>query len=247
MEKIYPSKWDENISMLSYESRESDIAEAKPLIAVLPIGSMEQHASHLPVSTDTIIALEVGRALAERIDALLLPPIPYGCSIEHSRYTSTVWLKPFTLYAIIRDIARSLRAHGFKVLIIVNGHGGNYILKSIVRELNYRLGRRPLTILVDLGGMYFGSRYVTDIHAGYHETSLMLYLRPNLVGELTGDFKPEATRDYLDYLSMDELTPKGIWGEPSRASREDGEKIFSRMVDEAVGYVADVLRRVGVT
>jgi creatinine amidohydrolase len=232
--------------MLSYESRESDIAEAKPIIAILPVGSMEQHASHLPVSTDTIIALEAGRALAERIEALLLPPIPYGCSIEHSKYTSTIWLRPFTLYALIRDIARSLRAHGFKALIIVNGHGGNYILKSIVRELNYRLGRKPLTILIDLGGMYFGSRYAADIHAGCHETSLMLYLRPNLVGEPAGDFKPEATRDYLDYLSMDELTPTGVWGEPSRASREDGERIFVRMVDEAVSYVMDVLRRTGI-
>ncbi|MCX8161538.1 MAG: creatininase family protein, partial [Candidatus Bathyarchaeota archaeon] len=78
--------------MLSYESREPDISRIKPTVAVQPIGSMEQHGSHLPVSTDTIIAWEVSRALAEKIGALLLPPIPYSCSIEHSSYESTIWV-----------------------------------------------------------------------------------------------------------------------------------------------------------
>ncbi|MEM2739686.1 MAG: creatininase family protein [Candidatus Bathyarchaeia archaeon] len=232
--------------MLSSESREPDIARIKPIIAVQPIGSMEQHGLHLPVSTDTIIACEVSRALAERIEAFLLPPIPYSCSIEHSRYTSTIWLRPFTLHNLLKDIAISLRVHGFKALIIVNGHGGNYNLKSIVREINYRFGRRPLTLLVDLGSMYFGSRYAEDIHAGRYETSLMLYLKPELVGELTGDSKPEAMRDYIDYISIDELTPTGVWGEPSRASREEGERIFERIVDEAKNYVLDVLKKLGI-
>lgn len=232
--------------MLSYESSELDISRVKPAIAIQPIGSMEQHGLHLPVSTDMIIAYEVGRALASRIGGLLLPPIPYSCSIEHSNYTSTIWLKPSTLYFLLRDIALSLRAHGFKALVIVNGHGGNYNLKSIVREINYRFGRKPLAVLVDLGGMYFGSRYAEDIHAGFHETSLMLYLKPDLVGKLQGDYKPIATRDFLDYMPMDELTPTGVWGEPSRASKEEGEDLFKRIVDEAEKYVVDVLRRMGI-
>jgi len=232
--------------MLSYENCEADIARIKPTIAVQPIGSMEQHGPHLPISTDTIIAYEVGKALAEKLDALLLPPIPYSCSIEHSKYTSTIWIKPSTLNALLKDIAVSLRTHKFKALIIVNGHGGNYNLKSIVREINYRFNRKPLTILVDLGSMYFGSRYTEDIHAGYYETSIMLYLKPNLVGELTGDFKPKVTRNYLDYIPIDELTPTGVWGEPSRASREMGEIIFKKMIDEAESYILNVLERLGV-
>ena len=165
--------------MLSYESTARDVENANPKICVLPIGSLEQHGDHLPISTDTIIALEVAKRIAEYFNALLLPPIPYSLSLEHRKSRATVWLFPETLLSLIRDIARSLEYHKYEVLIVINGHGANFILRNVIRKLNYTLDL--LAILVDLGAMYFGSRYSKEVHARRSETSIIPYLRPDLI------------------------------------------------------------------
>lgn len=229
--------------MLSYEDAEAEIDRFKPILAVQPLGSTEQHGPHLPISTDTIIALEVGKAIAEHFKALLLPPIPYSCSIEHREYRSTVWIRSKTLYALLNDIVKALKFHGFEALILVNGHGGNFILKTFIREVNYRFNNKPITILVDLGNMYFGSREVEDIHAGRTETSLLMYLNPKFVKGSTRGSKPKATRDLLDYSPINRFTDDGVWGSPTEASKEEGRKIFEEIVWKAVEYVEDVLRR----
>ena len=226
--------------MLSYESTARDVENANPKICVLPIGSLEQHGDHLPISTDTIIALEVAKRIAEYFNALLLPPIPYSLSLEHRKSRATVWLSPETLLSLIRDIARSLEYHKYEVLIVVNGHGANFILRNVIRELNYTLDL--LAILVDLGAMYFGSRYSKEVHAGRSETSIILYLRPDLIKkEGAKDYVPRVPRDYLDYMSMLDLSPYGVWGEATKATKEYGEKLLEEIVKEAINYVSEVI------
>lgn len=231
--------------MLSYESTNEEIENQKPFMAVQPLGSTEQHGPHLPVYTDSIIALEVSKAIAKHFKALLLPPIPYSCSIEHYNYISTVWLKPTTLRIVLKDVIEALKHHGFKVLVLVNGHGGNFILKNIVREMNYVFKNKPITILVDLGSPYFGIVDSEDIHAGKIETSLMLYLRPKLVKKIAKDNVPNVTRDYLNYAPIDEITVSGVWGLPSSASKKYGEELFNRIVKKAIDYVKNVLKFTG--
>jgi len=228
--------------MLTYENTDEEIEKHNPSMAVQPLGSTEQHGPHLPIFTDSIIALEVGRAIANYFKALLLPPIPYSCSLEHRDYISTIWLKPLTLYAMLRDIVESVKFHGFKVLVIVNGHGANFILKNAIRELNYMFNNNPLTILVDLGSICLRIGKEVDIHAGEIETSLMLYLRPALVRNQGKDFIPKVTRDYLNYVSMREITKEGIWGKPQKASRKRGEELFNKIVKEAISYIENILK-----
>ena len=226
--------------MLTYENTAREIERESPKMCVLPIGSLEQHGAHLPISTDTIISLEVAKRIASSLNALLLPPIPYSLSLEHKKSKATIWLSIETLCSLIRDIAKALDSYGYEVLIIVNGHGANFVLRNVIRELNYSLDL--LIILVDLGAMYFGTRYSKDVHAGRLETSIMLYLRPDLVKkDYIKDYIPHVTRDYLDYASMTDISPYGIWGEASKATKDEGKRAINRIVEDALRYISEVL------
>ncbi|MEM2780447.1 MAG: creatininase family protein [Candidatus Aenigmatarchaeota archaeon] len=227
--------------MLSFENTNEEIEKSDPKMAILPVGSLEQHSKHLPISTDAIIAFETAKKIAENFDALLLPPLNYSVSLEHQNFKSTVWLSPLTLYYTIKDIAASLKKHDFKVFVIVNGHGANFLLRNVVREVNYQIGL--LTILVDLTNMYFGSRDAKEIHAGNIETSLILYLKPHLVKkEYLEDEVPDVSRDYLDYAPLNEISKSGVWGEPKKASSENGKEIFEKIVTDAINDIKKVLK-----
>ncbi|KAB1915654.1 creatininase family protein [Micromonospora sp. AMSO31t] len=95
-------------------------------MAVLPVGSFEQHGEFLPLITDTVVACLVAGRVAEDYPVLLLPPLTISCSHEHAGFAGTVSISARTLLAVIEDVDESLRASGVESLVIVNGHGGNY-------------------------------------------------------------------------------------------------------------------------
>lgn len=106
-------------------------------VAVLPIGSFEQHGAHLPLITDTVVACAITDRVAAAYDLFLLPPVTISCSHEHSAWPGTVSISHTTLTAMITDILASLRRSGIDWLALVNGHGGNYLLSKVRR---YALG-----------------------------------------------------------------------------------------------------------
>jgi creatinine amidohydrolase len=93
-------------------------------VAVLPVGSFEQHGGFLPLITDTIVACLIARRLSTDYDLLLLPPVTLSCSHEHSGFAGTVSITVESLTAVVTDVADSLRRSGIERLAIVNGHGG---------------------------------------------------------------------------------------------------------------------------
>src|SRR3954463_6463018 len=103
-------------------------------VAVLPVGSFEQHGAHLPLATDTVIAATLARAVADAYPVLHLPPITISCSHEHAAWAGTVSISARTLHAVVTDVAASLKASGVHRLVLVNGHGGNYALSHVVPE-----------------------------------------------------------------------------------------------------------------
>src|SRR5690349_11754551 len=102
-------------------------------VCILPIGSFEQHGGHLPLSTDILGAEYFARVLAEDLGAALLPALPFGTCMEHTGFRGSVSLRPETLMQVIRDVADEMERQQFRVLVLLNGHGGNFALGPVVR------------------------------------------------------------------------------------------------------------------
>ncbi|MFE6520394.1 creatininase family protein, partial [Streptomyces sp. NPDC057794] len=119
-------------------------ADVSRQVAVLPVGSFEQHGPYLPLATDTLVACAVAREIAGAYPVHLLPPVTISCSHEHAAWPGTVSISSVTLHAVVRDIADSLRRSGVDALVVVNGHGGNYVLGNVVQESSARGERMAL-------------------------------------------------------------------------------------------------------
>src|SRR5690349_11504085 len=102
----------------------ADVRDQGATVAVLPIGSFEQHGAFLPLITDTVIATTISGAISEAHPVLHLPPITISCSHEHEAWAGTVSISATTLTAIVRDVADSLHRTGIRTLVLVNAHGG---------------------------------------------------------------------------------------------------------------------------
>ena len=117
--------------------REVEQALTHTDMVVIPVGSNEQHGPHLPLGTDTFAALETCKLLAQRTDILVAPVVLAGVSEHHMGFPGTITLSPETFEAVVIDTARSLIRHGFKKLMIFNGHGGNTpALRAAVEKIN---------------------------------------------------------------------------------------------------------------
>ncbi|WPB94198.1 creatininase family protein [Streptomyces malaysiensis] len=213
-------------------------------VAVLPIGSFEQHGAFLPLATDTVIACTIADEIAAAHPVLHLPPVTISCSHEHAAWPGTVSLSAATLYAVVRDIADSLRRSGVRGLILVNGHGGNYVLRNIVQEsaaTDFRMALFPGSADWDGARTRAGVRTPsnTDMHAGELETSILLHAHPELVrpGHETSDWISDD-RKHLLTLGMPAYTESGVIGRPSEASADKGKELLAGLVESFAEYLS---------
>jgi creatinine amidohydrolase len=214
------------------------VVEAR--LAVLPVGSFEQHGPHLPLVTDTLIATAIADGIAARYSALRLPPLTFSCSHEHADFAGTVSLSAATLAAVIGDVSESLARQGIRRLLIVNGHGGNYVLSNVVQQAvlqgEIRLGLFPTREdwyeARDAAGMT--STAHEDMHAGELEVSILLAAFPDLVrdGWEQADHTVDDRR-HLSILGVSAYTKSGVIGRPSLASVEKGRAALDHLVGAA--------------
>jgi creatinine amidohydrolase len=212
----------------------ADEALRASLVAVLPVGSYEQHGAHLPLATDTIVACMIAAAVAEAHGLMLLPPITVGCSHEHAGWSGTVSIRAATLALIIHDIAESLHQSGVEKLVIVNGHGGNYVLSNVVQEANVSVirmalypGRDDWNTARASAGLISSAH--DDMHAGEIETSLLLHAHPDLVRAGYEQADHLADRPHLLMLGMAGYTPTGVIGSPSLATPAKGAEVLNSL------------------
>jgi len=232
--------------MLDIRNTVREICNRRPRIVVLPIGAVEQHGGHLPVGTDWIIAEEIALRVAKELDAFLLPGLPFSMSQCHGPSPGTVWLTPLTLAAVVEDLVTALYKQGLRTIVIINGHGGNFILPDIVEDLCDRYKGLELILLPEFPELveYFFSAEAakSDIHAGEVETSIQLFLNKDyVVLEEMQDFVPAAGREYLDYVFLPDLSPSGVWGRPSKSNPDKGRDYLEAYVNACVRYVRDTL------
>lgn len=225
-------------------STSRDEAERAATVAVLPVGSFEQHGSHLPLSTDTLIACAIARRVAADYDLFLLPPVSLGCSHEHAGFAGSVSISSATLAAIVTDVASSLRTAGVEKLVVVNGHGGNYVLSNVVQEANVE-GRRMALFprSEDWRDARKAAGVATDnhqdMHGGEGETSILLAESPEAVRPNYRDQDSAADdRRFMLTVGMSAYTKSGIIGRPSLATAEKGEKLLDAFSALFRGHLA---------
>lgn len=219
--------------------------------AVFAIGSTEQHGPHLPLITDSLIGDVVAFKVAEKLgNALQAPTIRVGLSEHHLSFPGTISLKPETLKAVINDFVDSLKTHGFKTVILLPSHGGNFAtVGKIVEELQQKhpdlkvVGFTDLQAFVDAMIAYseeYGvSAFDAGAHAGESETSFILALAGSLVQ--TDRYAPgylgplgEKEVNIIFEQGMPALSKKGVLGDPTTASAEKGNVYIEKMADFVV-------------
>ena len=208
---------------------------AKKQIAVIPVGSIEQHGPHLPISTDSDIVTEVAKRIAEKNRYLLLPTLNYGVSYEHAPFFN-LSVRESTLQTVLIDLCSSLLSNNIKTVFIINGHHGN--LKPI-NGLSLKLEKTLKNKLLRVFPLSYWHYMKRDFdHAGFVETSLMLAISKNVKMNLakkgldtTGMTKQEITNlGKLANHSFPKATKNGVWGDPRKATKKDGQIILGQII-----------------
>ena len=213
----------------------AEFAAARPAMALLPLGATEQHGAHLPCGTDTFQVDYLADEIARRLPIWRLPTIPITVSHMHRGSPGTVWLTNATLMAVVKDIVLSLRVQGVKRVVIVNGHGGNFVVRPIIQDLN-RDHDDLRVILLEAGVRESPFEEPPgSIHAGESETSRVLHIAPDLVHmDLAVNTDVPYTQSYLLYAPIKDLEPSGVWGHAAKASAEKGRRHYEQLVEASV-------------
>ncbi len=239
--------------MLTSENTAWDFNPA-PQIAILPLACFEPHGPHLPLGTDMILMSAIAEKVAAHMANLtfLLPTWPFGTSFIHDPHLGNISLSYSTLWAVVRDVVSSLQAHGIRQVVVLNNHGSvldtgsrltsNEIVKTAVRQINYE---SPDLIVIWVQPFSAARKELQtvfnpvsqDLHAGAVETSLMLFLAPETVGEIPDNFSLSQVPGMFDYVSVEKYAPEGVWGSPREAAAEKGKQSFEIIVDATVKYI----------
>jgi creatinine amidohydrolase len=208
-----------------------ELAKANAVV-IVPVGSIEQHGNHLPVNTDINCCYAIAQRAAQSVSefpVLVLPPIWMGYSPHHMPYRGAITLKHHTFVEVLTQVVACVHAHGFKKILILNGHGGNSgIVNSLRIKLAYEDGMPTVVHTYwEMPSVIEEMKKVSqtdkgDIgHAGEMETSLQLYLQADLVDIASAVKVPD------------------IAGDPTTASREKGEYIVNAAVTALVKILHD--------
>ncbi len=247
-----------------------DYLESNDMV-IIPLGSTEQHGPHMPLGTDYYEATGMSEMVSSRTGVVVAPVVLSGYSEYHSGFAGSLSLKPETMELVLFETAQWLIKHGFRRIMFFNYHGGNRVVETdVIHRINHTTEAIAVAIGAGAGFQRGGERVEGvdfDEHAGINETSMMLYLKPELVkmeraekprlkfsplmgklmmmsqkypelGVITGSLLAVPVETRKGGASH-EISSNGIWstGDPKRATKDRGERAVLRMVDWAVKFI----------
>ncbi|MEW5717632.1 MAG: creatininase family protein [Chloroflexota bacterium] len=231
--------WEEVKEYLAHDDR-----------VILPLGSTEEHGRHLGLGTDSIEAEAIARGAGEATGVVVAPTLNYGMALTLMTFPGTLSLRPTTLIAVLEDLFRSLYRHGFRRVLVVNGHGGNsaslasavqIVTQDLaglrVKSFEWWIDAESYRVVIETMGEQTGS------HASPGETAFMLAVRPSAVKleRLTGRAAPMKTsRELTTVQNFAQKYPDGIIGrDPRGATREAGEALLKKSVEICAREIAE--------
>ena len=235
-----------------------ELLESDPVV-VVPVGANEQHGRHLPLKVDWGLVSDIAersacRASDEGVPCLVTPPVWTGYSPHHMQFPGTITLDASTFARLLIGVATSLRKHGFRYIMFLNGHGGNInLVRSVVQQLRFEYQ-------VETAGASYWDLALEEIrrwrmsplggigHACELETSLMLALYPHLVETSeVEDFVPTTSHYSASDLTspgpvttskaFHERTPHGVIGSPTFASGDRGQLLLDEIADAVARFL----------
>jgi creatinine amidohydrolase len=242
------------LSEMTWPEAEKALAQVK--VALVPVGSFEQHGPHGTFEVDTGRAYGFGKLLAARMypQAVLAPTINLGVSYHHINFPGTITLRPETFIAAVYDVVWSLHQHGVDRFLILNGHGGNIpALGVLIVKLREELGVKVAwTSFTSLGREVIDTEVTSesDGHACEGEISQALYLAPHTVRQealAPGEYKGYPYRHLGEGYNLgypyrfDEITANGALGDATQASWELGQAIIEAALEKAVEFLEDFI------
>ncbi len=215
---------------------------------IVPYGTIEAHGTHLPLSTDTIAIVKVCEEVAKRLPVFVAPPLHYGVCTSSGQHPGSLSITPETLRRLTIDIVRDGAKKGLKNFILISGHGGGihtFAMKEAGEILKAEISGIQLAALTiyEIIGKEAAeiAECEGDSHAGELETSLLLYLNPELV---KGRSKKERPKFKRPFIATDKLKywPGAVNGDPELATVDKGERFFKVMVEKTAELVKEIER-----
>lgn len=233
-----------NWSKRTWTEIPKDLADANQT-ALLPVGATEQHGPHLATGVDTVIAERLCRAVAEKTGALMLPTIPYGCSLGHSRrWPGTIALQPVTLITLVKEIGDWAYYSGARRLFIVNGHAASGAALQCALEMLRAEHEDFLVAIIPTAQISEGVRasHASDgksCHANRAETALTLAIAPEFarIEEISSADDPDRMTGSVFAHPIHRTSTNGVTGMPSLATRAEGAELFIWMIDDLAKLV----------
>jgi mycofactocin system creatininase family protein len=211
----------------------AEVAARSSSLLAVPVGSTEQHGPHLPLSTDTDVAVALARSLASRrTDVLIAPAVAYGSSGEHDGFAGTLSIGAAATELVLVELGRSALPGSFRRLLLVSAHGGNAGAVTAAVRLLRSEGRDVRA---------WSPRWGGDAHAGRTETSVQLALDPARVRSAlaaAGNTAPVGSLlPALRSGGVRAVSPNGVLGDPAGASAAEGSALLDAAVDDLCAFV----------
>lgn len=223
-------------------------------LAIFPVGSFEQHGPHAPLGTDTFIAYEISRRIAQKLGAVVLPPVWYSVSGEHMDFAGTITVSPDTLISLVSEVVISLQASGFTNILILNGHGTNErYLNAARKRVIEKTGKKVNLMVISywdklpekekqkLCSLEWG------LHANEFETSIITAILPSIVKKLK-DIANFPDLSGIDGEINEQIFKKlikgsnGVWGDPGRASIKKGRSLLALLELTLVNFLNQTVK-----